>query len=200
MKIELGKIVENKTKMFLVPALKVYGSTFVSKFSNDVFKLSYGIHDTLLDGALDGRHPIFVLCDKAINSQRCWKAMEYLKNHSSYLTDYTLVQPSNGRLQMLVLDFPEEFHNSYEKFLEGKYSEMYTKEQIDNLFPNKESVAYKILTKDVSYMPVFIKKIEEMFNVKIEDKKNYITTELEFPYKMFRELEECEIFNCNIYK
>ena len=196
MKIEIGKIVENKTKMFLVPALKVYGSTFVSKFSNDIFKLSYGVHDTLLDGTLDGRHPIFVLCDKAVNSSRCWKAIEYLKNHPSYISDYTLPQYSN-RLQMVVLDFPQELHNAYEKFLEGKYSEMYTIEQISTLFPIKESVAYKILTKDESYMPVFIKKIEEMFNVEIKDKKNYITTELEFPFRMFKELEECEIFNYN---
>ena len=197
MKIVLGKIVENKTKMFLVPALKAYGSTFTSKFSNDMFKLSYGIHDTLLDGVFDGKHPIYVLCDKAVNSQRCWKAIEYMKNHPAFLTDYTLVEPSNGRLQMIVLDFPQELHNAYEKFFEGKYSEMYTTEQLNNLFPNKESVAYKILTKDVSYMPVFIKKIEEMFNVEIKDKKNYITTELEFPFRMFKELEECEIFNYN---
>ena len=197
MKVEFGKIVNNKTKMFLSPILRTFGVTFTAKFSGDIFKLGYGIHDTLLDGVFDGKHPIYIACDKGVNPQKCWKAIEFIKEHSpGYLTDYSM--DTGSRLHMLVLDIPLEYHHAYDKFKEGKYSEMFTKQQLDLLFPDKSLIAYKILSKDVSYMPIFIKKIEDLFNVKIEDKTNYITSELEFPYRMCKELEQLEVFNYKI--
>lgn len=197
MEVEFGKVVDNKTKKFLAPGLKAYGSTFTAKLSNDIFKLALGIHDTLLDTSeiLVGRHPIFIMCDKAYRPANCLKAMEYLINHFSYITDYSC--DVLGRTHMIVLDYPKELHQAYDNFLEGKYSQMYTLDELETYFPDKTSNTYKILTKDKGYMPTFISKIEKLFNVEIEDKSSYITSELEFPYRMCKETCEPEIFNFN---
>jgi hypothetical protein len=198
MEVEFGKVVDNKTKGFLVPGLKAYGSTFTAMLSNDIWKLAFGIHDTLLDESeiLVGRHPIFIMCDKAVRTQNCLRAIEYLTNHHSYLSDYSC--DTLGRKHMVVLDYPKELHQAYDYFLEGKYSQMFTSEELDIYFPDKKTTdIYKILTKDKTYMSIFIAKIEEMFNVKIEDKAGYITSELEFPFRMCTETCKTEVFNFN---
>jgi len=197
MEIELGKIYENRTKQLLVPGLKLYGDTFTAKFVSDVFKLAYGIHDTLLDAAeiLEGKRPVFILCDKAVNPAKTWKAIEWFTTRDYYITNYSCDFGSVSRKHMLVLNYPEELSETYQKFLEGKYSEMYTKEQIDKLFIDKESTAYKILIKSPGYMPTFISKIEETFDVRIEDKTPYTTSELEFPITMNNKTRKAEIFN-----
>jgi len=193
MKIELGKVFENKTKMFLIPGLKFYGSTFIAKFTGDLFKLGYGVHDTLLDGAevLKDTRPIFITIDKGVCTAKTLKALEWFREHPSYIADYSC---GDTRKHMLVLDFPEDLHIAYEKFKEGKYSEMYDHKHLWEFFDSK-SIAYKILTKDVTYMPIFIKKLEEFFEMEIEDKGSYTTSELEFPYTMCKETLEMEIFN-----
>lgn len=197
MEVELGKIHENKTKSFLVPGLKFYGDVFTAKISGDLFKLSFGIHDALLDGAdiLEGKRPVFIMVDKAVNPSKTWKAIEWFRLRDYYITDYSCDFGSVARKHMLVLDFPAELSEAYEKFIEGKYSEMYNQEQLDKFFPDKNSTAYKILTKSLDYMPTFISKIEEVFDVKIEDKTPYIDSELEFPISMSIKTRKAEIFN-----
>lgn len=197
METELGKIYENKTKQFLVPGLKLYGDTFIAKFVGDLFKLAYGIHDSLLEGAdiLEGKRPIFIMCDKGVNAHKTWKTIEWFQTRDYYITDYGCDLNSPPRKHMLVLDYPKELSDTYNKFIEGKYSEMYNKEMLDKLFLDKDSSAYKILTKAPSYMPVFINKIEETFDVRIEDKTPYIDSELEFPFGMNTKTRKAEIFN-----
>lgn len=197
MKIEFGKINENKVQKFLVPGLRSYGSTFKNLVGQDMFKLSWGIYDTLLDGTdiLKGKRPIFMLCDKAVNPQRSWKAMEWLFKFHSLIIDYSFDTCSPSRQHMFVLEYPEALHHAYDMFLKGRYSEMYTEAELKEFFTNKESIEFKILTRDKSYMPTFIKKIEDTFEVEIEDKKGYTTTELEFPWNMTKETARFEVFN-----
>lgn len=197
MKVELGKIHENKTKQFLVPGLKMYGETFITKLSDDLFKLSYGIHDSLLDDAeiLKGRRPIFIMIDKAVNSNKTWKTVEWFQRHPSYITDYGCDYSGVSRKHMLVLEYPEELSETYDNFLKGDYSKMYTPELINKYFTDKTSTNYKVLTKSADYMPTFIKKIEEVFEVIIEDKTPYTNSELDFPILMNIDTRRAEIFN-----
>ena len=197
MEVELGKIYENKTKQFLVPGLRLYGDVFKTKLGGDLFKLAYGIHDMLLEGSeiLEEQRPVFIMCDKAVNGAKTWKTIEWFMKQDYYITDYSCDFTSIPRRHMLVLKYPEILSNTYDKFLEGKYSEMYSKEQIELLFPDKEAIPYKVLTKSISYMPTFISKVEEVFDVRIEDKTPYTESELEFPISMNNKTRYCEIFN-----
>ena len=194
MKIEIGNIYENLTKILLSPGLKIYGEGFTMRFSKELFKLAYGIGDKN-SPVFNGRRPIFIMCDKAVNPQVSWKAIEWLRTKPFYITDYSCDLGSVPRKHIVVLDYPEELQNTYECFLKGEYSKMYSKEQLNLLITDKTSKAYNILTKDPKYMPVFIKQIEEEFAVEIVDKRPYISSELAFPINMNHSTMEKEIFN-----
>lgn len=196
MKIEIGKIYENRTKMLLAPGLKHYGDSFVQRFNSDLFKLAYGINDKIYnnESKLEGRNPIFIMVDRAVKPQLSWQAIEWIRCKPFYITDYPAEVSSFPRKHIIVLDYPIELKDAYKYFIKGYYSKMYSKEQLDKYF-QKDSIAYKILTKDSSYMPVFISKIEQVFDVVITDKSSYIDSELEFPFLMNMQTIEEETFN-----
>ena len=198
MKFKYGEITNNKTWNFLVPSLVGHGEVFLNKFNNKIRKLAYGIHDLALDGAdiLDGKKPIFILCDKAILPSSTNEFLNWVREQPYYITDYQAdTDFSNSRLHMLVLNVPEEYYKAYDKFVVGLYSEMYTTKQLDRLFKDKDSVSYKVLSKDSQYSEVFLEKVEETFSVSFtdKDKREFLrTAEYEFPYSL-----DCgeEIFN-----
>lgn len=196
MKIEIGKLYENRTKMLLVPGLKFYGPSFVERFNSDLFKLAYGVNDKIYTNEkfLEGKRPIFIMVDKAVKPQIAWQAIEWIRCKPFYITDYVAEAGSFPRKHVIILDYPLELEKAYNYFMKGYYSKMYSKEHIDKYF-EKGSNAYKILTKDSSYMPVFISKIEKVFDVVITDKAGYIDSELEFPFLMNMQTIEEETFN-----
>lgn len=195
MKLEYGKIVKNKTKDFLFPALKGHGEVFLNKLS-DVYKLAYGISDMILEGSsvLEERRPFFILCDKAVNTKKFENFLEWLKYQKYYIADYPADEDYiNPRHHMVVIDMPQKYYNAYDKFLVGLYSEMYERPDVDFFFRNdKDSIAYKILTKDPTYRDVFLDKVENLFGVPVKDTPEFKNSELEFPYSLEKEQE---IFN-----
>ena len=196
MKIEFGKAFDNKTWRFLIPTIRGHGEDFVNRFNIMIRKLAYGIYDKALEGAqiLEDRRPIFILCDK--NSVQFEDFLIYIRNQYFFITDYQSDSNTiNPRMHMIVIEIPEEYNIAYDKFSVGLYSEMYTKEQLDYLFKDKESAQYKILSRNPQYGDIFIDKIKTKFGVHINgpDKDEFVSVaELEFPYSL--DPEE-EIFN-----
>lgn len=196
MKIEFGKVFTNKTWRFLRPIVRGYGEVFVDKFVTQVQKLAYGIKDNLLDGAkiLEGKRPIFIMLDSAVNPRQFSSFMDWLKYQPYFITDYC-PDMENNRLHMIVLEAPEQYHKAYDKFCVGLYSEMFTPEELDKLIDDKTTVAYKVMSRDSKYSNIFLKKVEKEFNVSLQgtDKKEFLEyAELEFPYSL---TSEDEIFN-----
>lgn len=197
MNIKFGELFDNKTWKFLSPTLRGFGDVFVNKFNKQVFKLAYGIMDKVIEGVpiIKDKRPLFILCDKGVLTTEFSYFLQWLKYQPYYITDYSFDTSSNPRMHMIVVNMPEEYHNAYDKFCLGLYSEMYTKKQLDKLFSDKDSIQYKILSRDPQYSSVFIEKVKSEFNVKMkkEDEREFISTaEFEFPYSMN---SEDEIFN-----
>ena len=67
---------------------------------------------------------------------------------------------------MVIIKFPEQFYDSFDTFKEGKYSEMFTKEAIKELFTDFDSDAVRVIKKDSSYKVTFTKRLNEKFNLK----------------------------------
>lgn len=196
MKIRIGEVYENKTKIFLVPGLKHYGNSFIERFSFDFFKLGYGIKDNLFNNneLLEGKKPIFIMIDRLVKPQTTLRALEWLKTKDFFITDYVSDLAIPPRKHIIILDYPSELKETYDNFLKGYYSKMYNEELIEKFFI-KDSEAYKILKKDLSYVDSFISKIEKVFDVRITEKEKYFDSELEFPYNMNKESLKEEIFN-----
>lgn len=191
MNIRIGKQYVNKTWKFLIPTLRGHGDVFVDKF-NVLFKLTVGIHDTYLCGSdLSNGRNIYVLIDKKYRERNFKEFMSYIENQDFYRGDYCPdADVLKSRKHMLILEIPKEYHNAYDKFLQGKYSEMYTPAQVEFLFGDESrKEEYEILTKGGSSLLNFTSKVSKEFKT-IVNPRDYEAQEREFPLK-----KKEEIFN-----
>jgi hypothetical protein len=173
MKIEVGKLYCNKTQRYLVPALNFYGSTLKTKF-NLVFKLGFGIHDSLMDGShLEGQKNIYIMIDKLVRPEMFNNFMDWIKHQEYYVTDYDCESPDETyrRKHMLVIAFPPSMEDSYMKFLEGKYSKMYTKNEVRDLFSEEhKKPAREILLRHPNAKHQLKAMVRETFGTWLEDR------------------------------
>jgi hypothetical protein len=192
MELKIGELYKNRTLSFLVPALAFYGQSFKDKFST-VFKIAFGVFDKVLEGShLEGQKNLFILIDKEVQKDQYASFMSWVKNQDYYVTDYCYDVPETGRLQMLVIAFPSPLENVYEKFLKGKYSEMYVKKEVEEYFSElRKAETRGILLRTTPSREKFITQVREVWGTELtfEDfkKEKY---EYDFPPK-----EKEEIFN-----
>lgn len=193
MVIKYRKQYENKTSKYLSPCLKEgYSRIFEVKFK-EMFVLAYGIGDKVIEEnpnfIIGNKSPIFILIDTFANKRKSEDFIYWIRYQDYYIYDY--IADMEGRGHMIILDFPEKYKNAYDKFLEGKYSEMFTKEEILKLF-KEDSKEYKVLTKNKLLLPDFTNKLRKIFDLKNLSDRDLEDSELELPYTM--NLKE-EIFN-----
>jgi hypothetical protein len=185
MQIEIGKYYINKTWKYLLPCLKSYGSTFTAKY-NSLFKLAVGIHDGLLDGTeYENKRLIYILIDKRYKPKIATNIMLWLRYQPYVLTDYAFDDLEEGRKHMFVLEIPKEHNDTYDEFIKGNYSKMYSNDDIEKL-------AFKPDVKDVlnrtenAYQD-FIKKVKLSFGTDLK-KTDLIGAELDFPIEKNKEM------------
>jgi len=208
MQIQSGKLYENRTWKYLYPCLKYYGTELIDYLGN-FFKLAVGIGDSNV--TTEG-NCIFILIDTNIRlvtegdvasyKRRFSKFLDWIKYQDYYVTDYVFTGLDRTEKHMVVLKLPEVHNNTYLSFIRGKYSDMYSKEDIDtyfNILPNKvnnpnvtirnERVKQvkSILKKDKELVPVFVEKVNREFRttVTVEDFKD---AELDFPINLSEEI------------
>jgi len=172
MNIQIGKLYINKTVKYLVPGLSFYGPTLKTKL-NLVFKLAFGIHDTLLEGShLEGQKNIFILVDKLVRPELFQNFMDWVKHQEYFVTDYSYdaIMEAHSRKHMIVLAYPPVMGDVYEKFLLGKYSKMYTKKEITNYFAEESKLeSRQVLMKIVHAKQRFISLIKSTFDTQLEE-------------------------------
>jgi hypothetical protein len=194
MDIIIGKLYINKTVKYLVPGLGFYGPTLKTKL-NLVFKLAFGIHDTLLTGShLEGQKNIFILIDKLVRPDLFQNFMDWVKHQEYFVTDYVYdsILEAHSRKHMIVLAYPPSMGDAYDKFLLGKYSKMYTKQEITSYFAEEAKVETRqVLVKTVHAKHRFISLIKATFNTQLEEQDFLIGSwEFDLPPN-----EEEEYFN-----
>ena len=171
MEIEIGKLYINRTVKYLVPGLGFYGPTLKTKL-NLVFKLAFGVHDTLLEGShLEGQKNIFILVDKLVRPELFQNFMDWVKHQEYYVTDYAYdaIMEAHSRKHMIVLAYPSSMGDTYDKFLRGKYSKMYTKKEVTDYFlEESKTEARQVFYKTVHAKDRFISLIKKTFGTQLE--------------------------------
>lgn len=205
MKIQVGEIFmdkvteqrtmyTNKTKKYLLPCLKEYGTDFSNKLSN-VFKVAAGIGDIIVfnSGFKHEKH-IFILLDPNVKVPISFQSfLEWLRNQPMYEDDYVYGNIQKLNYHMIVIKFPEQFWDSFETFKIGKYSQMFDQEAITKFFANHPKTQ-KVFIKDHNYQCYFITKINGIYGSP-PIKENEWDGELDFP-----PLEDKEVFNHHLKK
>ncbi len=177
MEIKIGTNYTNNTWKYMLRCVRIYGPQFTQKL-NSVFKLAVGIDDDLLEKEEFKNKPLlFLLLDSSYQPIVFGQFMSYIKLQEFYVTDYVFDNIVNSRTHMVVLEVPPLFHESYDKFIKGKYSEMYTKDHLTYLYGKIDAKlsghapfveAVNVMTKDKIAIPGFIKKLKEEFGNDID--------------------------------
>lgn len=189
MKIVIGKLYKNQTWDYLYPCLTEHGQDFAKKV-NGLFKLAIGIHDTLLDGSVEvDRKCLFIMFDSNYRKESFHFFLQWLKNQPFYVLDYP-IDPDirSGRKHMVVVTIPKKHWVSHDMFLQSRYSEMYTPEDVDRYFSGNPIIK-NILNRTEGAKLDHIKKIETEYGESIP--LNKFEGECDFPLKRNE-----NIFNC----
>lgn len=184
--VEKGKFKLNKTRLYLLPIFKEYGEAF-GVYLNSVFKLACGVGDIVLSkSGVNYNQHIFILLDTTMSREYFLKFLNWIRVQSYYEDDYVFGNISNSFSHMIVLKVPEKFKDLLPKFKKGKYSSMYSQEEISDYFKNFPKIA-SVLMRSSDIKPTFIKTINKIFGSNIED-FDIEDYELEFPPNKQEEL------------
>lgn len=189
-KVTRQTIVANKTRVFLLPCLRVYGERFITRLNN-VYKVAVGLGDMVITNRYfkaPERH-IFILLDSRVAKPHFVEFMEWIKYQECYEDDYVYGNITKSPYHMIVLKFPEKYWDCFDTFREGKYSEMFSQDCINSVFKETDD-AVKIFAKDKSYRITFTERLLEEFNIKgkyAEDIRQGYLGEIDFPPKQDEE-------------
>lgn len=191
-----NEIYQNKTWRFLCPCLLKYGDKFKEKF-NLISKIAVGIYDhNIKTYNLPIGKAIFLLVDTTENNKYYKDFLDYINTKPYFIGLYNynngLYYINQSRCSIIILKVPDNYDKAYDKFLEGKYSNMYTEEDLHNIFfiKKEKQREYNILCRSIKALNNFTKQVNKEFNTKATT-SSLIKNEYELPLK----LDE-EIFNC----
>lgn len=156
----------NRTARYIAPLLKLYSNELTIIF-NSVKWIAFGINDLNYKEKLNNGDYIFCLA-KITNNRIFENFAKYIREQKFYYDDYIFSLKNN--LHMFVLENPRK--DVVPKFMEGKYSEMLSKEEIDRIYLKKVYIkgvehytdVYSILTKYDAYKDKFLNYLESEFN------------------------------------
>ena len=161
----------NRTLLYILPQLNFYSKNISNRVKTDNF---YGCY--IGYKALDTEH-IYLLYKVIDEDTKDF--VQWLSNK-----DYCIASIDVDSIyRLLKMKLPIEFKGSLEKFIGGKYSEMYSLKDIDKIFMpieykylkelqelfDKENRDLKnILTKNKEYEKVFLDKVNKTFDTNLE--------------------------------
>ena len=115
--------------------------------------------------------------------------MNWLRYQPQTVADYPYDNAEGGRKHMFVIKVPYKYYYAYDRFIEGKYSEMYTSREIASLFANSSNEdALEVINKTASARAKFIEKIHKSFVVPYDKIELSYSAELDFPLQNNKEM------------
>jgi len=190
------KIFDNRTYKYLFPLLRTYGQGFCTNFSK-LFKLGIFIGDmnyyTVKPTVVPSLYVVVRLPrikdHRMSDNDRAYlewftNFKQFLRHQQYYETDYSIDVDKH----MFVFKLLNNLSNVIDNFLMGKYSQMFTKEQVNKYFTftlgqtaiekerNKATEEIRsILLHDNTYAQTYLDKINKQFGttLKLENNVNW---------------------------
>ena len=208
MEIHSGKLFKNKTWRYLYPTLKYYGPD-LDNYITSFIKLSIGIGDTNVAFEEDN---LFILFDVELKNhmqinlqkyrEKFQQFLHFVKIQHYYTSDYVYKYDKFSTGHIVVIKIPYIFKNAMYNFIKGKYSLMYSEEQINKYFgfrkfDNKtlEREVNKIIKstrdvflKDEKRKKAFIKRVNFDFDTNIKEEMFNDNFELDYPPRFSEEI------------
>jgi len=174
MQVQLNQIYVNRTRMYLARAMLAYFDKQSLHNVHILKPIMWGTYDQLYlqaKGIKEVHYKLFLLAEIKYKPQRA--ALKELRTHKYYEDDYPM-DVKDTKYVFIVFKIPEQLHKSYNSFMEGKFSEMFTVEElkkigIEKFEDNKPNPVYAVLTKKKHLKEVFRKKLENCFDVQVSE-------------------------------
>jgi len=183
-KFNEDKIFENKTHKYLYPLLSIYGQEFCARF-NKLFKLGIFIGDL---NYYCMKPCLYIVIKVPVENHSISSNNEgyleyvnefdgFIKCQTYYETDYMLTMDK----QVYVVKLPNELYSCIDSFMMGKYTQMFSKEQVNKYFkfvPGKtksdldrnERIQQirNVLLHDNAYAQIYLNKINKEYDTTFE--------------------------------
>ena len=170
-----------KTRKYLLLAfLGGYGAQHYEVFANYMTKKKLIVNAYLGDtDYVFHEYCIYLLCDSLRMPDFYKTFLSDVRTKSYYKDDYIVEE----HYHMLVVKIPTEYYNAYDKFLQSKYSEMYTKRFLVDIYrsenPNRtQHKSFYVLTgdeklreqkaEDLCVDPSLLKELDDLMDYNLE--------------------------------
>jgi hypothetical protein len=158
----------NKTKKYLLPILKFYGADFVL-YANNACKVACGIGDSIAEKVgLEYQKHLFIVFNSKIAPEYFIKFLNWIREQPYYTDDYVYGNILKSPFHMVVLEIPLQFNDSFDNFKKGKYSKMYEKKDMDQLFLMHPDLKGVFLRNPEMKME-FLKRVNLDFGTELDD-------------------------------
>lgn len=188
--IKIGHLWQNSTLRFLAPGLRTYDSVFNLKI-NQLQLLAMGIFDQQLSGNpfFVNKPYLYIVYDEAFNPRQTRGIIDWLKYQPYYVENYSYdTSRTVNRFKVIVIEYP--LKETYNHFLNSKYSLMYTKEQIDKFFTGiQHNYARSVFFKSSEMKSKHKSLIKDLYGVELtEEDMNQVGYEVEMPFTPDKEI------------
>ncbi len=160
-----NSLYKNRTYHYLVPSLAYYGPQFKTKLLNlRLHAFAIGDNDLKDLSVLQNRKCIYIMFNYHINRSHTTNVINWFKNQD-YFVDCVPYVDTDKPYWLLIIDYPEPLLGAYEKFLLGKYSQMYSKEELKLYFDSsKHKEALSVINKTAEAGLIHISRVKEDFD------------------------------------
>lgn len=149
----------NRTYTYLLPCLRRYGEDFIKMYTG-VLKLAIGLKDVAI-GDQYQQH-FFILLDSRVYKKNFLPFLNWIREQDYYQDDYVFGDIKVSPCHMIVVKFPQEYINNLPKFEAGKYSELYSEDEVHELFANFPE-AKKVLLKERLFRIKYVRNLNKEF-------------------------------------
>lgn len=165
----------NHTFLYMQPLLfNFYGSKFVEKY-NSISKLFLGTKD---ESFIECKK-IPYLCLLFYTDRRLSEVSDFfdwIREQDFYITDYFYGHISSTNKHVVILEVPEHFRLTYQRFIQGMYSKIYTEEKLKILKEHSKSSSgfwirpiIDIVEKTENSKKQFLRLVNREFNTNISN-------------------------------
>lgn len=160
MRIDINEFLQNRTREYLLPILRFsYGAGLRAKLQSP-FKLAVGVGDDY-DKQPEHR-AIYILFKTTVFKEHFLSMLTWIRNQPFFIKDYPYDDMVSGNKHMVVIAIPPQYTETYDHFINGQYSKMYTREDVDRLFAY-DTDTYKVLTRKPEAFDKMIAKLKVLY-------------------------------------
>jgi len=153
----------NKTWKYLYLTLKDWGPELIEALNRGE-KVKVGIKDCLVT-TMEKDPLIYIEYKPDMYHKNFYNTtLPFFRGHKAFASDYPIYK-DDCDTHMVTLKIPKKYHIAYEQFLKGKYSTMYSLDEIIDLYSSPVFSQYKdtlLKTPEAKYR--FIEHLNKEFN------------------------------------